>query len=134
MTGPAGVWLGERHRKARKAGRQVRKLDPEQRHRLRISFKKLRYTADFFRGLYQPGAVRPYLEAVEGLQEVLGDLNDAAVSCRLAEVLAGEADRGMRDAVKAFTEWLDRGTRRRLAELPDRWREFEKVEPFWTEG
>jgi len=138
LSGPmadlAGVWLAERHRKARKAGRQIRKLDAAERHRLRTSFKKLRHAADFFRGLYPPALVRPYLEAVERLQESLGDLNDSVVSRRLTETLAMEAGRERRGAAKDFMEWLDRRSHRDLADLPERWREFEKLPLFWAGG
>ena len=65
-------------------------MDAEQRHRLRISFKKLRYGVDFFRGIYAAGSARPYLERIEALQESLGDMNDAAVSRRLLKALADD--------------------------------------------
>jgi triphosphatase len=127
----AGVWLGERDRRLRKAGRQIGKLDADQRHRVRIRAKKLRYAADFFRGLYAPSSVRPYLDRIEGIQEVLGTLNDAEVARRLVAALAEEAGRDMRPATEDLTRWLDRHSRRHLADLPDQWRDFNKAEPFW---
>jgi inorganic triphosphatase YgiF len=60
LSGLAGVWLAERHRKSRKAGQQIRKMDAKQCQRLRVSFKKLRHGVEFFRGVYSAGAVRPY--------------------------------------------------------------------------
>lgn len=61
----------------RKVARRLRSLDwgdAEQRHRLRIDVKRLRYAADFL-----GGATR----ALEVLQDSLGDLNDLAVARRL---------------------------------------------------
>ncbi|WP_051512341.1 CYTH and CHAD domain-containing protein [Skermanella stibiiresistens] len=131
MADLAGGWLATRHRKSLKAGRQIRKLDDDRRHQLRISFKKLRYAVEFFRGIYPAPAVRPYLEAIETLQDLLGQLNDAATSRRLIEAIGAESGSDVKAAAKEFKEWLDRKTRRQLTELPDRWRDFEKVQPFW---
>ena len=106
LAGLTGVWLAGRHRKSRKAGRQIGKMDAEQRHRLWISLKKLRYGVEFFRGVYAAGSVRPYLERIEALQESLGDLNDAAVSCRLLKALADDLSREMKTAAKGLSQWL----------------------------
>jgi hypothetical protein len=37
----------------------------------------------------------------------------------------------MRPATEDLTRWLDRHSRRHLADLPDQWRDFNKAEPFW---
>jgi triphosphatase len=131
LAGLTGVWLAGRHRKSRKAARQIGKMDAEQRHRLWISLKKLRYGVEFFRGIYAAGSVRPYLERIEALQESLGDLNDAAVSCQLLKALADDSSREMKTAAKGLSQWLERHVQRRTSDLPDQWREFEKVKPFW---
>ncbi|HYC14655.1 MAG TPA: CHAD domain-containing protein, partial [Stellaceae bacterium] len=47
--------LAERHRKAKRRGRGFANLSTEDRHRLRIGLKKLRYAADSFRTLYEDG-------------------------------------------------------------------------------
>jgi triphosphatase len=131
LSGLAGSWLAERHRKSRKAGRQIRKMNAEQTHRLRINFRKLRYGVEFFRGIYSVGSVRPYLERIEALQESLGDLNDADVSRRLLEALANDSGSGLKPAAKGLSQWLERHIQRRMGDLPDQWREFEKAKPFW---
>ncbi len=58
-------------------------LDAEQRHRLRIVCKELRYGSEFFASLYPPVRVRSFLSALEHVQETLGHLNDLAVSHRM---------------------------------------------------
>lgn len=54
----------------------------EQLHALRIEFKKLRYTVEFFKEVMgvQAGAV---IGDIKGLQDHLGDLNDADVACQI---------------------------------------------------
>jgi len=49
----AGRLLAKRHKAVLKLGRDFEQLSPQERHRLRIALKKLRYTAEFFRSLYQ---------------------------------------------------------------------------------
>jgi triphosphatase len=62
-------------------------LDDKGRHRLRIKVKKLRYSAEFF-GLLLPGKKakrrrKPFLSALEALQDSLGDLNDQTTGIAL---------------------------------------------------
>jgi CHAD domain-containing protein len=52
----------------------------EQLHGLRIEFKKLRYTLEYFREVLGPG-VKELIEEIKTLQDHLGDLNDADVAC-----------------------------------------------------
>ena len=131
LTGLAGIWLAERHRKSRKAGRRIGKMDAKQCRRLRVSFKKLRYSIEFFRGIYAVGSARPYLERIEALQESLGDMNDAAVSRRLLKALADGSSGEMKSAAKGLNQWLERHIRRRADGLPDQWCQFEKAKLFW---
>ena len=54
----------------------------EQLHALRIEFKKLRYTVEYFREVLGEGA-NEVIEDIKGLQDHLGDLNDADVACQI---------------------------------------------------
>lgn len=54
----------------------------EQLHGLRIEFKKLRYTLEFFREVLGEEA-KPVINEIKGLQDHLGDLNDAQVATLL---------------------------------------------------
>jgi CHAD domain-containing protein len=49
-------------------------------HRLRIAAKRLRYTLEFFQEVLPTGA-RPLIEHLKALQDHLGDLQDAVVTC-----------------------------------------------------
>jgi CHAD domain-containing protein len=49
-------------------------------HRLRIAAKRLRYTLEFFQEVL-PGGVMPLIEHLKALQDHLGDLQDAVVTC-----------------------------------------------------
>jgi CHAD domain-containing protein len=52
----------------------------EQLHALRIEFKKLRYTLEFFQEVLG-GEAKALIEELKILQDHLGDLNDADVAC-----------------------------------------------------
>jgi inorganic triphosphatase YgiF len=63
-------------RRARKLAIRHAALSPEERHRMRISFKKLRYTLEFFAPLLPSKRLPPYLAALSRLQDELGLIND----------------------------------------------------------
>jgi CHAD domain-containing protein len=61
----------------------------EQMHALRIEFKKLRYTLEFFREVLGSSAGE-VIEAIKVMQDHLGDLNDADVACQLLRAFLDE--------------------------------------------
>lgn len=74
-------------RRAKKLATQHATLSLEERHRMRISFKKLRYTLEFFASLLAKKRLIPYLAALSRLQDELGLINDHVT----AEALIYEA-------------------------------------------
>lgn len=56
----------------------------EQLHALRIDFKYLRYTVEFFREVLGPEA-RFVIDEIKRMQDHLGDLNDADVACGMLQ-------------------------------------------------
>lgn len=74
-------------RKARRMANRHAELTPEERHKMRIAFKKLRYTLEFFTPLLPQRRLRPYLAALSQIQDELGLINDHLT----AETLIAEA-------------------------------------------
>lgn len=136
QAGPQGgpVALGEfamqtltrQHKRLRRRGRHHTTLNPAERHALRIAAKKLRYAAEFFAGLYPRKRARPYLAALAALQDVLGALNDAAVTQRL---LAELPARGR--AACIVSGWTACASREHLQQLDQTWRNFTRQKVFW---
>jgi inorganic triphosphatase YgiF len=64
------------------AARHLSELDDQQRHRLRIRIKKLRYALEFAAALHthQRQRQKKFAHAVEELQESLGHLNDIVIA------------------------------------------------------
>lgn len=74
--------LAKRHRRVRKTGRAFARLTGDERHRLRVEVKKLRYATDFFGSLYSPKPVKRYTARLAELQDQLGYLADVAMARR----------------------------------------------------
>jgi triphosphatase len=127
----ADAVLRQRHRKLCKKGGRHRDLTLPELHALRISAKKMRYTADFFRRFYPRKRAKDYIAAVAALQESLGGINDAAAGrLHLAEL--GVSD----DAATARAEaiilgWLAGRVEEQRRRFDDVWRDFIHADPFW---
>ena len=85
--------LEKRRRQVKKRGQDLQALSVEERHRVRIAAKKLRYGAEFFEGLYTGKKARKrhveFVAALEQLQDNLGELNDIATGREVIDGLAG---------------------------------------------
>lgn len=66
-----------------KQAENLQGLTIEQRHELRKALKKMRYTVEFFRSLYEPEDLRIFLKCLKRLQNTFGYLNDVAMADRL---------------------------------------------------
>ena len=95
VVGFAASSLDRLDRKVRRRGRHFRSLSSEKRHALRISLKDLRYATEFFGGLFHPAsAAEDYADKAKALQDLLGELNDAAIAQRLIKDLDRSASHG----------------------------------------
>ncbi len=136
--------LGRRHKKLRKRGKKLRRLDGEKRHKLRIGAKKLRYAMEFFAEAF-PGKKsakrrKQALSALKDFQDSLGALNDVATREKLAAEVALSSNGAARrkDARQnAFAAGLVLGTQE--AQVPEMLdaaerahAKFRKAKPFWA--
>ncbi len=79
------------HKRLIRDGAGLDACTPEERHRLRIDAKRLRYATEFFGSLFAGRVARSYQRSLVGLQDALGALNDDATATRLlAGLPAGE--------------------------------------------
>lgn len=126
----AALLLERQARRTRRAGRGLADLDTVALHALRIEVKKLRYAAEFLQRLFRRTAVRDYIAATAELQEILGGLNDAAVTARL---LAGLdcTDPRLAHAAGLVHGWSAARAAEGLGHLSHAWSRFEAARPFW---
>lgn len=83
----AQTQLSSNAKQARKLAKRPTELLPDERHKMRIRFKRLRYTLEFFAPLLPNKRLTPYLSALNQLQDELGLINDHVT----AETLINEA-------------------------------------------
>jgi inorganic triphosphatase YgiF len=78
--------LKKRWRKVADSGKRLEDLDVVERHAMRKALKTLRYTAEFFAGLYPEQATRRFIKQLRSLQEEFGYLNDVVAAERLVNI------------------------------------------------
>jgi len=74
----ANLVLDDHHCKVLGTGKDIRRMDDEGLHRLRIECKKLRYATEFFMPLYGT-KMATFSKKLKQLQDVLGILHDCYV-------------------------------------------------------
>lgn len=131
---PAGDFaaqvLERRDRKMRKAGPHLAELGVEERHRLRIRIKKLRYAGEFFASLFPEGRARRFLAGLAVLQDRLGALNDLAVASHMLEITEDtDPQRAWEAGIVAG--WHASRAPRLLAEAGKAWKAFADLPRFW---
>ena len=79
--------LRKRHDRLLNRAADPAALTLEERHRLRIEAKRLRYGTDALASLFEAKRITRYLDALSRLQDALGRSNDAATAMRLLQEL-----------------------------------------------
>ncbi len=132
--------LDRRWRKLKRGGRHLDRLSPEDRHRIRIDAKKLRYASEFFSRLVTDRKSRKrlkaFIAALEFLQARLGDLNDIQTQYEIAAKLARPETAAARGSDAAGTAAGHRNEQNRrtaalLGSASKAHRQLLDAEPFW---
>lgn len=123
--------LGRLLKRARRRARGLQSLGYADLHRLRIALKRLRYAMEFFEPLW-PDAMPGMLEALGGLQDRLGRLNDDATAWKLLDALAVEnVQPDFQQAVGFVRGSTAQDAERCLDGLPEAWKRFGRMKPAW---
>lgn len=122
-------WL---HRRVLKRGRKLATQTDQERHRLRIALKDLRYGIDMLSGLFKHGGRSERMaRAAAALQDFLGAHNDAVTVAALARELAAPLGADGAAAAGFAAGWLARDAREGASRLKDAWKGFRKCSAFW---
>ena len=133
--------LARRTKRTMKKAKKIRQLDTQQRHKLRIAAKKLRYASDFFGRLFAGRKAKKRLTGFKArltdLQDCLGALNDIKVHQNLAPKLAPGKPRGKAPRAQTFAAGIVYGREQSeiepLLHAADKdARKFLHARPFWT--
>lgn len=122
----AADWLAARMAKIEKAPKIPD--EAKAREKLRRRLRTLRYTAEFFRGLYPETATLPFIGVVEALLQALDADHDAATSRKMLAALPGVDAK----TLAATAAWIDRQADKRRRALPDLWKRFHDTPAFWA--
>lgn len=131
LTAFAREVLETRQRKLRARGAALESADAAALHRLRIEAKKLRYGCEFFASLFSKSKTRGYIERLAGLQDALGQINDAATAIRLIDALGEHGGRAHLAALGYLRGYCAAGMQERVRQVKRAWRRLNRVEVFW---
>lgn len=118
--------LRRQHAAILRAGDRPERLPDDRLHRLRIRVKRLRYTLEFFRDLFEAAQGRPLHEALQRLQDILGDMHDLTNACTKATALADGPSGASRRA-----RWQRRIKLELRPALRETWRRFRRIDTDW---
>jgi triphosphatase len=119
----------KRHRKQLiRRAHHLMELSAEERHRVRISGKRLRYAAEFFSPLFPAKRSKLYIQELANLQTILGVLNDAATTKTILSLMATEKNN---EALAIVQTWVSGVTHGHLAHLPLAHNRFLEQQKFW---
>jgi triphosphatase len=124
--------IARRYKQVCKAIQDFAVLDMQQRHQVRISIKKLRYTVDLLESLFSKDAVAGFVKLLKPLQDELGHANDVRVASDLTAELRGLGDSEIIDrAAGIVLGWHDRGLADHEHKLSKRLQKLRHAKPFW---
>jgi inorganic triphosphatase YgiF len=128
----AAPLLERRRRQSRRYGKRLASLSEPELHALRIVVKKHRYAAEFFAGVYPQKEAKRYIQALSGIQDMLGIMNDAANVRRLLDEVSLENDgEGLHEARGIILGWSASLAPRDKGQLMDAWVNFTEKKSFW---
>ncbi len=132
----ASATLEKRFKQASKRAKNLSSLNVQERHRLRISLKKLRYSAELFAPLYPAKPVATFLARLSKLQDLFGALNDSAtvetISRRIVEHAGERSSPELLEAAAFVDGWHQSRIEPTWEQAKKRWKRFTRTEPFWT--
>jgi triphosphatase len=126
----APTLIGPRYKKVKKSAVGFAKLSPQRRHEFRIAIKKLRYTIEVFKDLFDSQKVAEFVGLLKPLQDDLGYINDVRVANELFTDLQ-ISNAGIARAAGIVLGWHDRGVADTDRKLRKHVRKFREARPFW---
>jgi triphosphatase len=128
----AGPLLERRLRQSRRYGKRLGSLSDPELHALRMVVKKHRYAAEFFAGVYPQKETKRYIQALSGIQDILGIMNDAANVRRLLDEVSLENDsEGLHEVKGIILGWSASLAFCDKSLLMDAWVNFTEKKSFW---
>jgi len=106
-------------------------LSTPQLHALRLDVKQMRYGTEFFGAIYGAKKVKKFRSKLTTMQEILGQLQDAAVAEARLMALAPELSKDGMIAVGLVSGWFGARADYRLEGIEDAMHTFIDQKVFW---
>ncbi len=125
--------LSRRWKACEKRAENLQDLTIEQRHDLRKTLKKMRYTVEFFRSLYAPEELRIFLKRLKRLQNTFGYLNDVAMANRLVAMKLPQSlqNNEVSTVIGFVAGWHQARADTAWLEAQERWNAAAEAPKFW---
>jgi len=120
--------------KVRAAAANLPSHDRHALHALRIRVKRLRLSAEALGSLFDVERSRPVIAHLRKLQDLLGHIQDVAVTDALLKRVVPAAKRtpALTRAIGIVTGWQTAAEQRTRSRLAKRWTKFERHANFWA--
>ena len=125
--------LNKVYRQSQKKAKGIDTLTIDERHELRKQLKKLRYAAEFFSPFFEAAKTQSFIKTMKKLQNILGELNDAAMTEELFggdSALVGSSAASARAAGRLIGARLERADHA-WHDARARWDALSELGPFW---
>lgn len=131
VTEMAEPLLERAYKRVLKRGDDVGGLSVPQLHALRLDIKQMRYGTEFFGAVYPAKKVKKFRSKLTTMQEILGQLQDAAVAeARLLALSPSLTKDGM-IAVGLVSGWFGARADHKLEGLTEATKQFAEQKTFW---
>ena len=125
--------LKKRWKKVAKCGRGIDRLEPEEKHRMRRSLKKLRYLIEFFAPLFPSKDVKSFVKQLKTLQDVFGYINDVRMAEQLRTIAAEHGDgRDCAVAAGVVLGWHEEKSAETWTHAQEEWHRLKSRGRFWV--
>ena len=126
--------LASNYKRVVRTGKRLDDLTIPELHDWRLKVKRLRYACDFFGDVYEGRPVQKFRAGLAGLQDILGDLNDAEVARLRMVALSHELGTAGTHAAGLVTGWYGKAAEARLTGIRQAWQGFIRQKPFWEKS
>jgi len=123
--------LEQAYKRVTKRCDHVAGLTTLQLHALRLDVKQMRYGTEFFGAIYGSKKVKKFRSKLTTMQEILGQLRDAAVAEARLMALAPQLSKDGMSAVGLISGWFGARADHRLEGIEDAMHDFTDQKVFW---
>ena len=111
---------------------RFKEMQPEERHKVRITAKKLRYAMEFFYNLYPSKEISKFIKKLAKLQDSLGQMNDISVTgVLLGSISKTNPSASLSEAIPVFESWGSKKIKEECSSVDSALKKLLKVKPFW---